>query len=254
MGYNKIIRYGKTMETYEYENDLFRNRRIPKKKDDKQKETEIFIENDYSPDITLGKRKDNAYRASQNFKRIVCANLGDFENPLLVTLTHRDHIEDLSIAYRNFCSFIQSLRHKFGKDFKYISVPEFTKIGRVHFHALFWGLPKEVFAEERQKRTVALLWKQGYVFLKETDGSEKLSFYLSKYMTKAFLDSRLKNQKCYVTSRNIQRPIVECVAHVYSIVVAYGFDQPLVTREFPTKWLGKCMFSLYKIPNPNQKE
>src|SRR5690606_27837965 len=99
-----------------------------------------------------------------------------------------------------------ALRNKFGKAFSYIAVSEFQKRGAIHFHALFWGLPAEVFSQERQTRTIALIWKQGFVYMKETDGNDKLSSYLAKYMVKTFTDPRLKNKKAYLASRNIKRP------------------------------------------------
>ncbi|HEV7423767.1 MAG TPA: hypothetical protein VGO21_01100, partial [Candidatus Paceibacterota bacterium] len=134
-----------------------------------------------------------------------------------------------------------------------ICVPEFQKRGAVHFHALFWGLPEEIFLQERKTRMLAGFWAKGFVYLKETDGNEKLSFYLSKYMAKAFIDPRLKNQKCYVASRNIQRPkVIVGASPLWPILEDYGITgEPLVDREYDTKYLGKGRYRLFKIPDGN---
>jgi len=254
MGYNKIISYGDTLELYEYEKDIFTYRRtIIQDRKDEFSVSDLGINGeDNLSERKLGKRQDNANRARLAFKRIVSANLGRSTSPLLVTLTYRDNITDLKKSYRHLSSFIQSLRHKYGKEFRYVCVPEFQRRGAVHFHALFWGLPKEIFLLERKNREIARLWSWGFVFLKETDGSDKLSFYLSKYMAKAFIDPRLKNQKCYVSSRNILRPrIITGVPSsgleiVFNDLGIYENDKPLVDRTYSTSWLGEGRYRLFK--------
>jgi hypothetical protein len=252
MSYCKIISYGNYIEVYEYEKDVVILRgRSGKGKGVGATHSESADlgangENTLS-ERQLGKRQDNTRRASMAFRRIVAANLGrDVTPPLLVTLTYRDNFTDLTGAYRHFGSFIQTLRYQFGKTFKYVCVPEFQKRGAVHFHALFWSLPKEIFLLERQTRAIAKLWGRGYVYMKMTDGDNKLSFYLSKYMAKAFVDPRLKNQKCYVTSRNIQRPIVQSGTFpAWIILDEYGVGEPIKDREYETKWLGKGRYRLF---------
>ncbi|MEI7709124.1 MAG: hypothetical protein WCI76_00215 [bacterium] len=255
MGYSKTIISGNNLERTDYEKDVISlgrstgNRKTtPATENMGTSGKDTLSERDSA--TTLGKRRDNAQRSSVAFRRIVASNLGGLTRPLLVTLTYRDNFTDLKGSYKHFSSFIQSLRYKFGKDFKYISVPEFQKRGAVHFHALFWGLPEGIFLQERKTRTLAELWARGFVYLKETDGNEKLSFYLSKYMAKAFIDPRLKNQKCYVASRNIQRPtVIVGASPLWVILEDYGItDEPLIDREYPTKYLGKGRYRLFKIP------
>jgi hypothetical protein len=254
MGYNKIISYGNTLEVYEYERDIVRlvgrTRRNHEDTDDDMG-MGISGENplpDEKREKDSGKRSDNARRASMAFRRIVASNLGGPTLPTLVTLTYRDNFTDLARAYRHLTAFIQALRHRFGKAFSYVLVPEFQKRGAVHFHALFWGLPAEIFLAERENRTIAQIWGKGFLFLKPTDGNERLAFYLAKYFTKAFLDPRLKNQKSYVASRNIKRPLEQKGPFIMSIVLeeTVPTSEPVVDRTYQTKWLGEGRYRVFK--------
>jgi len=258
MGYIKIIIYGNNIEIYEYEKTVVIVHRDKQRREDPSDDKNMGINGqNLLQERKLGKRQDNARRASLDFRRLVGANLGSdsrqFTRPILATLTYRDNFTDLKGAYRHLSSFIQSLRHKYGKIFKYTCVPEFQERGAVHFHALFWGLPEEIFLREREDRTIAGYWRHGFIFLKQTDGNEKLSFYLSKYMAKAFLDARLKNQKCYVASRNILRPVTYKGASASVVLEDYGINidtgVPVEDRSFDTTWLGKGRFRLFKIPD-----
>lgn len=256
MGYNKIISYGNTLEVYEYEKDIFRlvggTRR-------NHAPTDVHVGMGTGGEDTLSdqgseekraKRTDNARRASMAFRRIVSANLGGSSTlPTLVTLTYKDNFTDLAGAYQHLTAFIQSLRYRYGRTFSYILVPEFQKRGAVHFHALFWGLPEEVLLKERRDRTFFRLWGHGFVFIKHTDGNEKLAFYLSKYFTKTFLDPRLMNQKSYVASRNIKRPLVQKGPFIISYLLdEYGVTEPpVVDRSYQTTWLGEGRLRIYKL-------
>ncbi len=250
MGYVKIISYSNTLEIYEYERDVvvLGGRRIPAREVDTGDDDMGIGGEDTLQERQLGKRSDNARRASLAFRRIVASNLGGSTRPILVTLTYRDNYTNLSGAYRHYSAFNQSLRYKYGKAFKYICVPEFQKRGAVHFHALYWGLSEEVFLLERETRTLARLWGKGFVYLKETDGDERLSHYLTKYMAKAFIDPRLKNQKCYTASKNVLRPLIQTGSFNVPIVLEeFGItSDPVVDREYLTNWLGMGRYRVFK--------
>ncbi len=254
MGYNKIISYGDTLEVYEYEKDLYR---LVEGRNDKRKNNSSDADFDTSgknslserdSEVASGKRSDNARRSVVAFRRLVASNLGGSARPVLVTLTYRDNFTDLKGSYKHHSTFVQSLRYKYGKAFKYISVPEFQKRGAVHFHALFWGLPESVFLHERETREIAGTWGKGFVFLKETDGDNKLAVYLTKYMSKAFLDPKLKNQKAYTASKNVLRPLIQkgpfSIPHVLEEYKVIG--DPVVDRTYYTSWLGEGRYRVFK--------
>ena len=253
MGYNKMIAYGTYFELFEYEKRISENRGNSGKSASRIRVQDLEsvrenIENRYK------KRKDSVGRASMAFRRLVLSNLGKSENPLLLTFTYKENITDIKQGYFDFGAFIRATRYKFGQDFRYIAVPEFQKRGAVHFHALFWGLQSSAFGEECEwpkNRVTCESWKFGFVFLKQTDGDEKISSYLAKYLAKSFVDFRLKGQKSYISSRNIFRPIVVAtgIDSIHYVLDDWvGVDNmPVQVKEYSTQWLGKGRWSLYKI-------
>jgi len=94
-------------------------------------------------------------------------------------------------------------------------------------------------------------WGFGYAFVKETDGHERIANYLSKYMAKAFLDSRLAGRKAYTASRNVLRPLsfsgVSSLALSHILDDFLSPDMALVeSRNFDTMFLGRCDLLVYK--------
>jgi len=253
MGYNKMLVYGSKVELYEYEKNINTIRGIRNKREFKSEISngELALSGvDDVQQIQVGKRQDSARHASMVFRRLVSSNLVGTDLPLLVTITYSINQTDLRQGYRDFKSFNQALRYKFGKDFKYICVPEFQKRGAVHFHALYWGLPERIFLEERKTRFLARLWGQGFIYLKQTDGNIKISSYLAKYMSKAFCDMNLKNQKAFVCSRNVLRPVVYSgIDSIFYLLDDYvGMDiVPCKEKRFMSKWLGEVRYREYDI-------
>jgi len=251
-GYRKMICFGDILEIYEYEKTLsnFKGKSSSRRR---SSFAGAMLASDRADSIQpdFKKRQDNARRARVVFQRLVASNLTDSEHPLLITLTYSENITSIEQGYADFRSFIQSMRYKFGKRFSYIAVPEFQKRGAVHFHSLFWGLPSRVFNEQRQTRLVDSIWGLGFVFMKRTDGNIRLSRYLSKYMSKSYLDSRLCRQKAYTASRNIKRPLCQQLPFLYDVLGDYGLSTvpPLQVREYRTQWLGACRKLTYQIKN-----
>jgi len=253
MGFNKIVVSGSNVEMYQYEKNL--PIRIAKKLRTRSDDLSHVVSSGTNPlqqKNSSGKRKDNAGRATLSFRRIVQVNLIGTALPVLLTLTYSDNFKDIRGAYSDLTAFTKALRYYFGKGFRYISVPEFQKRGAVHFHTLVWGLPSRLFLEERKTRYLARLWGKGFLYFKLTDGNAKISSYLSKYMSKAFVDLNLKNCKAYVASRNILRPFVYSgFSPVWPILedCGVGITPACQIKEYNTKWLGKGRYSLYKL-NP----
>ncbi len=95
--------------------------------------------------------------------------------------------------------------------------------------------------------------------MKMTDGNEKLSSYLAKYMAKSFADRRLMHQKAYVCSRNLIRPqIHNCLSNFAMGVMLdeYEVDPsvPETDKSYDTHWLGKARHRIYKLSTENPQK
>jgi hypothetical protein len=250
MGHMRMVQFGDTLEIYEYKKDLTlaqqgirkyaRRVNLPLLASDRT---------DTLSPLEFKKRQDNAIRSRMVFSRIVETNLFRVGRPVLASFTYAENFKDIRGAWEDFRSFIHSLRRKLGSRFSYVAVPEFQKRGAVHFHALFWGLPLGTVEDERSTRLVAGIWQKGFVDLKHTDGNLKIAGYISKYMSKAYLDPRLLRQKAFSCSRNIERPLNQSIGMVWPILEDYQLSTspPLKSAIYMTKWLGECRKRIYKI-------
>jgi len=109
---------------------------------------------------------------------------------------------------------------------------------------LVWGLPKYEIENERSNRKIQHLWSYGFVDCLQTDGSPKLAGYMAKYMSKAMSDTRLLGKQAFKCSRNVLRPVLFKTAEIVDFVLdGLPVDNShTITREFDTKWLGRCLY------------
>lgn len=252
MGYRRMVKYGDTLEVYEYEKDLTLSQQGIRKH--ARRNGLQMLASDRANKVSsveTQKRQDNVKRARMVFIRLVGANVGNADRPILITLTYAENMQSIRQGYQDFRAFVQAMRYKYGKGFSYIAVPEFQRRGAVHFHSLFWGLPASVFKEQRITRVVDRIWEHGFVYMKQTDGNEKLIGYLAKYMAKSYIDPRLFGQKAYTASRNIKRPLNQSIGITWPILEDYGLSPADACKDssYATKWLGACRKRTYKIKN-----
>jgi len=237
MGYTKLIQSGRIVEFYEFSSDYIPLRASTRKK----RSRAVRIKKD-------SRRSDNLARLRRTFVRIVQSNLIGDECPLFFTFTMLSVCSTV-LAYECFSAFSGRIRRIFGTGFKYIAVPEFQKRGAVHFHALYWGLPKGTIENERNTRTIQRIWGYGYVDCFSTDGNGAIAGYMAKYMSKSLSDKRLLGKKAYTCSRNMLRPVQVSFAISASVLSKIvGVDNfPLQEKNFPTQWLGSCNYKLFEI-------
>lgn len=103
---------------------------------------------------------------------------------------------------------------------KYSSVIEFqdkTRKGVIHYHVIFYNLPKMMKIYDRLTKIwgKGYFWvgtktknrKKGFSCVNSSKKIEKIVEYFTKYISKGFADSRLKNKKKHFNSRGLIKPI-----------------------------------------------
>ena len=238
MGYSKFVQYGNFAEYTYYEKDV-RQKSISIKK---RKKKFIKIR-------TI--RPDNLRRRVRDFRRLVISNLSPTNPPALLTLTSAQTVS-LCSADEWLKIFLARLREFEGKDFRYISVPEFQKRGAVHFHVLVWDLRKEMINNEQQFRYLQRLWQRGFVDCLPTNGDVRLAYYLAKYMSKSMQDERLYNQKAYRASRNVLRPVLVSSSAPFDYseeIWGEHLNKKILLDEkkFDNYWLGKAHWRKWEL-------
>jgi len=245
--YNKVISYSDILEIYQYEEPPRPSTRKGKRA---QAGNELPLPLDVGEDVSQQKEPpenrspESIRRSISNFKRLVRANLGESEIPILASFTYAENMQSIEFARKDFNAFARALRGSFGSNVRYIAVAEQQRRGAIHFHSLLWGLPAGVVGTERTTRLVARLWGKGFVDLVQTDGSPKLSTYLAKYFTKQFQSPLFFGKKAYITSRNIIRPVVDKNAILSMYLSTDQPVRPLQDREYMTPYMGKVRYRL----------
>jgi len=151
-------------------------------------------------------RHDSVVRARRNIMMYAQKNF-NAEYDKFITLTFKENIKDLKQANREYKKFLQRLRYKTRKDFKYLAVIEFQKRGAVHYHMLsdLNYIKKSEFAE---------IWGNGFVYINRIKHVDDLGAYLISYIggkkSKKKDKDRdfelLKRNKSYLRSNNLKKP------------------------------------------------
>lgn len=213
----KIIKSGDNVELYFYEST--KNINFEGSDFERRKFADLnLIEKKES----LKKREKYYKNKRFEIKRIIDCNLTG--NDKFVTLTFEKHIIDECISNNLFKKFIMRLRYRLDKDIKYLAVIERTKIGRVHYHIVFFDFNYITNSELRD------IWGHGFVKINtigkvgmNVDGNKvdykNIGLYISKYFAKDYeIDDfdlekgTLKKgdkKKAYLQSRNLNKPQVD---------------------------------------------
>lgn len=150
------------------------------------------------------RRADNLASARSSLRRLIEANATAWpERCKFITYTFAKNVRDYDAAMHEWRNFSRRLTERFGPQ-KYIAVVEFQKRGAVHYHVLHFTIPF-VYG---LKHELAKLWGQGFVKIKALTKIRNVASYVSKYLRKATVDSRLSRKKAYFTSRGLVLPYV----------------------------------------------
>jgi len=154
-------------------------------------------------DTETPRRADNLFAVRQKIRRLINANINSYgQIAKFITYTFRENETELSRANAKFREFHKRLEYKIGK-LKYLAVVEFQKRGAVHYHVLYFNIP----FTPNLKTLVETTWGHGFVRVVAVKKVRNLGAYVCKYLQKEIMDTRLRGQKCYFTSKGLNRPI-----------------------------------------------
>lgn len=203
-----------------------------------------------------GKRRpDNIRRTRQICLRRVSAALTAFGRPLLITLTFGGDASDASFANDALRRFQVRLRNKYPLA-ESLFVPELSPKGRIHFHGLLFNMPMHLgdqrvgrriisHGTERKTRELAKLWLVGFVDVRQTDGSFRLAFYITKYITKGSREIMFNAMRILRISRGFPHEIVLRDELAEEIERRYANDKPISEWEGQNDYQGKITKKLY---------
>ena len=236
----RVIVSGRVVEIYEYEKPIFKG------------EEKKRVGRSGAPFTSSAVKQDNrkkvANRACALVRRFINANpqLNKF-----FTLTFAKNVTDLNFARYEFDKFIKRLKG-LHKNLQYIVVVEFQKRGAVHFH-LLCNLPYI------PSKDLENLWNNGFIRINRIDKVDNVGAYVTKYMTKDNVDTRLIGRKCYSMSKGLNKPIEytdkeTCEELIENIENAILDDKSILKRyfcqEYETEHYGTITYTQRILDKP----
>ncbi|MEK7095093.1 MAG: hypothetical protein AAB917_00350 [Patescibacteria group bacterium] len=183
--------------------------------------------------------------------------LEEYGCPLLVTLTFAGDASDASYANDSLRAFQVRLRTQYSSA-QSIFIPELSPRGRIHFHGLLFNVPMSLgdtrkgkrtfsYGDERKTRILAKLWGEGYVDATATNGSGRLAYYISKYITKGAGEILFNAMRMLRISHGF--PKEEVVRGKMAEKLAKSYDKKKPIREWskPNIFLGKITKKTYLL-------
>ena len=200
--------------------------------------------------------EESVKRSKTRLSRIVSSNAWAWKDERdivipsrFVTYTFRDHVTDVREASYEFTKSTQRMNYElYGKQavLQYAAVPQYTKIGRVHFHAMYFNMAYM----DRVYDFLAERWGQGFINFKTISETENVARYIVRYMAKDAEDERLRNHKRYYASRGLKMPLV--LRHdvlIDAILAALPFEAMQGTPTIRNlDFVGDIRYSRYELP------
>ena len=234
----KLVKSGSLLEIYQFGNDVILGRKIRHSKSEEELEMNSkFPKPKASPEEIL---KSSARRAKRMIKRLIRANSFRWfkpdnkpYQPITLTLTFAENIQDLKRANYEFTKFIRRLNYETNglenknlkdSNLKYLTVFELQERGAIHYHCIFFNLPYIPRIYDRLKD----IWGQGIINvngskksltkIKDEKKLKKIVDYFTKYIQKSIFENHFSKQKKYITSKGLIKPVENYFEEVVSLV------------------------------------
>lgn len=215
-------------------------------------------------DIYGARRRDNIRRTRQICMRRVSVAIEDFGSPLLVTLTFKGDASDASYANDSLRSFQVRLQARY-TNAQWVFVPELSPKGRIHFHGLIFNLPMCLgdktkgrrvitYGTERNTRELCNIWREGFVDVKQTDGSPRLAGYISKYITKSKGEVMFNAMKLIRVSRGIRKEEIYRGQVAEDMQKSYSDIKPDYRWDGRNRYQGFIIKKIYQDSEENRKK
>lgn len=218
---------GNVLEVYQYSNAIAYGYKDKKRKGPRGRSS-VASEDDKSIN-----REKVSSRAKKDLTRLINTNYKRGSSRF-VTLTFKENMQDLKLANYEFNKFVKRFNYYlmsiYGDDFKlqYSTVVEFQKRGAVHYHSIFYNLPKKLDLGKCRD-----IWSRGSFNVKRIDRVANVGAYMCKYMSKNADDERLKGNKMYFNSRGLDKPIEIQEPEIVSALVGSLQNQaPVFENEY----------------------
>lgn len=259
MAFYKVIASGHVMEIYQYEKEPSEIRKGKEEKYNEYEKIVLGLDDENwiyeKEDRTQDRRKQTMRDARNTARRIALMNFS--QGSAFVTLTYPDtrHLtaDDIEVADDDFKKFMKRLKYRYNRKFDYIAVREFTKKGRIHFHALMdfdvtGKSEDDIKAVERYWGED--IWKHGFVDIKAVQGQvDNIGAYLIKYMTKGVAEEVFKGRKLYLTSKGLKRPVTLTGDAAEMVIAEYGLlgKKEVFTNSYESEYLGHIAYREYNL-------
>jgi hypothetical protein len=186
----------------------------------------------------------------------VFSALEEYGCPLLVTLTFAGDASDASYANDSLRSFQVRLRAQYPQA-QSLFIPELSPRGRIHFHGLLFNVPLSLgdtrqgkrcilHGDERKTRTLAKLWGEGFVDATKTNGSGRLAYYISKYITKGSNTILFNAMRMLRISHGFPKEIVVRGKMAEELARRYEKEKPIKEWTRPSIFMGEITKKTYQ--------
>lgn len=242
----KLVESGDYVYVYEYEYDVCINKHLFSSFNSSSLGRNVLqldqvIDQEYILNYKENRIK-TLHRARNYLIKLVESNINSKSK--LVTLTFKYNVHDISYANSMFTLFIQRLNYFVFNVKKsllqYTAVPEVQQRGAIHYHVIFYNLPYI------SKSDLAAVWSFGFVRINSIYNSDRVAFYLVKYLTKSNDDLTRIGEKNYFNSRNLKKPS-EFYLSDPGKVKNYLSDHELVwSSSYSSRMNGKVLVNKFK--------
>lgn len=151
------------------------------------------------------------------------------------TFTFNSSFEDNESRFKEMKRYLEVIRTRAKRadiELRYIVVPELHKSGLIHFHGLFGGFKLNLVDSGHKFKNTKIYnledFEAGFTNFQLIRSKDKISNYITKYITKNLLDSPVsKNKKKYWCSKNLKLPVEKRLEKEIDIEFLPDFDSEI---------------------------